>query len=148
MKSPDRNKQFISNIPRKLNTLGKATLLVGTKDAFSPVEFQIVDHKVHVQLVLGLQTCLDLKLIKRMYRYTVNSDIDNDDPNKLPKDYRDVFIGLGCLPGNYNIQLNADAKPVVHPPRKIPFAQRKKIKKELDRMVRDSVIPAVKDPTD
>ena len=136
--------KLVSYSGHKLNTLGKATLLVGTKDAFSPVEFQIVDHKV--QPVLGLQTCLDLKLIKRMY--TVNSDIDTDDPNKLLKDYKDVFEGLGCLPGEYNIQLNVDAKPVVHPPRKIPFAQRKKVKKELDRMVRDGVIQAVKEPTD
>ena len=129
----------------KLNTLGKATLLVGTKDAFSPVpEFQIVNHKV--QPALGLHTCLDLKLIKRTY--TVNSDIDTDDPNKLLKDYKDVFEGLDCLPGEYNIQLNADAKPVVHPPRKIPFAQRKKVKKKLYRMVRDGVIQAVKEPTD
>ena len=64
------------------------------------------------------------------------------------KDYKDIFEGLGCLPGENNIQLNVDAKPVVHPPRKIPFAQRKKVKKELDRMVRNGIIQAVKGLTD
>ena len=34
--------KLVSYAGRKLNTLGKATLLVGTKDVFSPVEFQIV----------------------------------------------------------------------------------------------------------
>ena len=132
--------KLISYSGHKLNTIGKATLLVGTKEKFSPVEFQVVDHQA--QPVLGLQTCLELQLIKRMY--TVNSD----DPNQLLNEYRDVFEGLGCLPGDYNIQLQDNAKPVIHPPRKIPFAQRSKVKKELDRMVRDGVIEPVNEPSD
>ena len=110
--------RLISYSGHKLNTIGKATLLVGTREKFTPVEFQVVDHKS--QPVLGLQTCLDLQLIKRMY--TVNTE----DPNQLLNEYKDVFEGLGCLPGDYNIQLQDDAKPVIHPPRKIPFGQRSK----------------------
>ena len=132
--------RLISYSGHKLNTIGKATLLVGTREKFTPVEFQVVDHKS--QPVLGLQTCLDLQLIKRMY--TVNTE----DPNHLLNEYKDVFEGLGCLPGDYNIQLQDDAKPVIHPPRKIPFAQRSKVKKELDRMVRDGVIEPVSEPSD
>ena len=48
----------------------------------------------------------------------------------------------------YNIQLQDDAKPVIHPPRKIPFAQRSKGKKELEQMVRDGVIEPVSEPSD
>ena len=55
----------------KLNTIGKATLLEGTREKFTPVEFQVVDHKSQTQ------TCLDLQLIKMMY--TVNTG----DPNQL-----------------------------------------------------------------
>ena len=132
--------KLISYSGHKLNTIGKATLLVGTKDKFSPVEFQVVDHKA--QPVLGLQSCLELQLIKRMY--TVNTE----DPNQLLHEYSDVFQGLGCLPGEYNIQLQDNSKPVIHPPRKIPFAQRNKVKKELNRMVKDGVIEAVKEPSD
>ena len=54
--------KLISYSGHKLNTTGKATLLVGIKDKFSPVEFQVVDHKA--QPVLGLQSCLELQLIK------------------------------------------------------------------------------------
>ena len=43
--------RLISHSGHKLNTIGKATLLVGTKEKFSPVEFQVVDHKS--QPVLG-----------------------------------------------------------------------------------------------
>lgn len=132
--------KLISYSGHKLNSMGKAILLVGTKNKFSPVEFQVVDHKA--QPVLGLQTCLDLQLIKRMY--TVNTE----DPKQLLAEYSDVFEGLGCLPGEYNIQLKENAKPVIHPPRKIPFAQRRKVKKELERMVKDGVIEEVKEPSD
>lgn len=51
--------KLISYSGYKLNTIGKASLLVGAKEKFSPVE--VVDHKA--QPVLGLQTCLDLQLI-------------------------------------------------------------------------------------
>lgn len=35
-----------------------------------------------------------------------------------------------------------------HQTRKLPFAQRSKVKKELDRMVRDGVIEPVNEPSD
>ena len=74
--------------------------------------------------------------------------MNTEDPYQLFNEYKDVFEGLGCLPGDYNIQLQDDAKPVIHPPRKIPFAQRSKVKKELERMVRDGVIEPVSEPSD
>ena len=58
--------------------------------------------------------------------YTVNTE----DPKQLLNEYKDVFEGLGCLPGDCNIQLQDNGKPVIHPPRKIPFAQRSKVKKK------------------
>ena len=103
----------------KVNTITKATLLVGAKEKFFPVEFQMADHKA--EPVLGLQTCLDLQLIKMMH--TANTE----DPNQLLNEYSDVFEGLGCLPGDYNIQLKDIVKPVIHHSRKIPFAQKSRM---------------------
>ena len=62
--------------------------------------------------------------------------MNTEGPNQLLNEYKDVFEGLRCLPGDYNIQLQDNAKPVIHPPKKIPFAQRSKVKKELERMVK------------
>ena len=66
-----------------MNTIGKATLLVGTREKFTHVEFHVVDNES--QPVLGLQTCLDLQLIKRIY--TVNTE----DPNQLLNEYKDYL---------------------------------------------------------
>ena len=75
--------QSFSYSGNKLNTIDKATLLLGTRGKFTPVEFQVVDNES--QPVLGLQTCLDLQLIKRIY--TVNTE----DPNQLLHEYKDYL---------------------------------------------------------
>ena len=65
----------------------------------------------------------------------------------LLKDYTDVFEGLGCLAGNYRIEIDPTVKPVVHPPRRVPCALREDVKDELTRMVGDEIIAPVTEPT-
>ena len=59
-------------------------------------------------------------------------------------EFNDVFIGQGCVSGEYSIQLNPEVQPVVHTARKIPVALREKA--ELDRMERLNVISKVDEP--
>ena len=65
----------------------------------------------------------------------------------LLRDYTDVFEGLGCLAGNYRIEIDPTVKPVVHPPRRVPCALREDVKDELTRMVGDGIIAPVTEPT-
>ena len=134
--------KLVSYSGHKLDSAGKATLLINTKNKYVPVEFEVV--KGNTTPVLGLKTCMELKLISRVY--TVNTGSENTEDILL--DYDDLFHGLGCLPGEYNIQLNDNAKPVVHPPRKVPYAMRSKVKAELERMESMNVIEKVTEPTD
>ena len=60
----------------------------------------------------------------------------------------DVIHGIGCLPGDYDIQLNKDVEPVVHPPRKVPVPKKETMKTELDQMVADKIVIPVTEPTD
>ena len=62
--------------------------------------------------------------------------------------FSDVFEGLGCLSTEYTIQPETDAKPVVHPPRKIPFAMKNKVKNKLSQLERMRVIEKVSEPTE
>lgn len=70
-------------------------------------------------------------------------------PLAIPKDYQDLFSGLGCLQGTYSIKVDENIQPVihVHPPRKIPIALRDTVKDELDRMERERVIVKQREPT-
>jgi len=47
------------------------------------------------------------------------------------KEYEDVFEGTGLLEGQYHLELDENAKPVVHPPRKVPVAIKERLHTEL-----------------
>ena len=61
--------------------------------------------------------------------------------------YADVFQGLGCLDGDYHIKIDPAVSPVVHPPRRVPFALKNKLKSELERMEKIDAITKVTEPT-
>ena len=72
----------------------------------------------------------------------------NQDVDEILKKYEDVFDGIGCLEGTYQIKIDPTVSPVVHPPRKIPFTQGEKVKEELDRMEKLGVIRKAEGPTE
>ena len=57
------------------------------------------------------------------------SEVGAATSEEILENFSDVFEGLGCLSTEYKIQLEKDAKPVVHPPRKILFAMKNKLKR-------------------
>ncbi len=72
---------------------------------------------------------------------------------KTPKEdmisrFSECFRGMGLFPGEYHIELKADAEPVIHPPRRVPFALHNKLENELKRMLDLDVIEKVDEPTD
>ena len=76
---------------------------------------------------LSLKACQDLALIKVVLAVNTESKSQTD---KLLHEFNDVFIGQGCVSGEYSIQLNPEVQPAVHAARKIPVALREKVKTE------------------
>ena len=66
----------------------------------------------------------------------------------LLEEYKDVFEGLGDLPGEYHIVTDSTVLPVVHPPRRVPAALRNQIKEKLDEMVASGILAPVTEPTE
>jgi len=125
---------------QRLNTCGKVTIDCQHKGKFCPVIFEVIDHDV--PNILGLTTCVELNLVQRL-------DSINTQSNDILDSYSDVFEGLGCITDAlYNIKIDKNAKPIVHPPRKVPVTLRPKIQKELKRMEELDVIEKVEEPTD
>ena len=87
-----------------------------------PVQFFVVTTRSSP--IIGLKACEKLNLIKRIYQLNKNYD-------ELLQRYDSTFGDLGCLPGEYHINIDPDVKPVVHPARRVPFALKAKIKAEL-----------------
>ena len=63
-------------------------------------------------------------------------------------EYADVFEGLGCLADPYHIEIDPAAKPVIHPPRKVPVTLREPLRKELARVVEEKILVPVSEATD
>ena len=105
-----------------LKSRGKLTLLCEHKNKYRPIEFEILDN---VTNVLGLKTCEEMRLVKR---------IETDTLSKYA-----YWFGLHhryCPPHSNRPRTRAC------PPRKVPVTIRSKVKEELQRMER------VHEPTD
>ncbi len=76
------------------------------------------------------------------------SDDKHLDKQTVLSEYTDVFKGIGTFSGKCTIQIDPSAKPVVHPPRRVPVALRDRLKQELDRMEEQSIIAKVTEPTE
>lgn len=125
-----------------IQVLGKCRLKCICKDKQYIVKFIVAD--VTSPPVLGKKSCDEMNLVKRVLAVSLNSAISGN----VLDEYPEVFEGVGCLPCEYRIKLAADARPVVHAPRKLPIALRDSVKRKLDEMLDQGVIAKVEGPTD
>ena len=63
------------------------------------------------------------------------------------QEYKDVFTGLGKLPGQYHIETNPNVKPVQNNPRRIPIPVKYELKQKINELERMGVIAKVTEPT-
>ena len=101
--------------------------------------------------LLSYQACMDLGLISindsdDMFFPTPRVGSKTVAPDLL-EEFKDVFEGLGDLPGEYHIATDDTVRSVVHPPRRVPVALREQIKSKLDEMVESDVIAPVNERT-
>ena len=64
------------------------------------------------------------------------------------KRFKDVFEGVGKLPGNLHIQIDDTATPVKMATRSVPEALRQEVKTEIDQLVKDGILKPVSEPTE
>ena len=121
----------------------------GYQSSWSTCEFYIADTPGPV--IFGLPTCTALGLVKlncAVEAETSSSEQMIRSLDDLQRTYPDRFTGIGKFATAQKLTLNADATPVLHPPRRAPVQLRDEIKAELDCMVSLEVIRPVAEPTD
>ena len=96
--------------------------------------------------VMGLRTAMAFKLVDPNSQ--AHLQINGITLDNLIDTHKDVFEGLGAYPDQYHITLEKDAKPVIHPPRRVPPALHKQLKEKLDSMMDEGVIAPVDQPTE
>ena len=117
---------------------GMVTIPCFYKEKVYRLDFTLVNIKAVPVLSLG--TCLALGLVKRLDEIKKQSIMDQ---------YPSVFEPtVGKLKGvKYRIRVNENISPVVNAPRRVPFAIRKRLKAELDKMTEQGIITKVTKPT-
>ena len=69
--------------------------------------------------------------------------VNTTQPMDMIDQYKDVFEGLGCLEGDYHIELDSSVSPVQHVPRRVPVALKEQLKVKLDSLVSQGIITPV-----
>ena len=96
---------------------GTCTMKIKHNDKMIDVKFFVVAVE-KAQPLIGLQTCRDIELIS--INNNVSAVIAKE--TEILDKYQDVFAGLGLVHREFHIELHDDAKPTIHPPRKIPLS--------------------------
>ena len=108
--------------------------------------FYVVD--TESPAILGLPSSKKMKLVSVNCAMTQNGLGPIKDKYDLQARFPDRFTGIGKFPGTFHITLQQDARPVVHPPRKLPIHLKDELEEKLHRMEKIGVIKKVTDPTD
>ena len=138
MKPTTTRLKFYNN--NTIRALGECTLHCQYKKSSYHIHFNIISGTQ--KPLLSARTCQAMGLITVN---TINHIKDLEDP--LIKQYEDVFQGMGCLPGDYHIDVNPTVPPVQHLPRRVPLPLKDRLKEKIEELEHKGVIKQVNEPT-
>ena len=111
------------------------------------LEFELLETK-HPTL-LSLDTCLNLQLLSYEAESVCMAEATQSlTKETILKDYKDLFSGIGALPGVYDIELDDSVPPVQNRPCRIPHTMRAAVQEKLQTMEKDGWIAKVDTPTE
>lgn len=84
------------------HTPGKTSLTCQYKGPEYQIDFEIIQKEAPA--ILGGETSAKLKIVKRLYSLGKKTE-------EVPKEYKHLFTGLGCLPGEHTIKQDPEVKP-------------------------------------
>lgn len=125
---------------KPIPTKGVCRVTLPSKDQKVNVLFVLVEG--NWQAILGLKTCDQLGLIKRVHV------IDTDKVETAPQNtaattsrpkhtvwVKNVFKDIGRLPGKYKIRLKKNAEPDIHQARTVPVALKQRLREKLYSLI-------------
>ena len=133
---PDLNLKLSAYNKSEIPVIGKCSLTLEHKSELFNVSFLVADAKSVP--ILGLESCENLKLIKRIYSVELKE-------NLFLSEFSDCFGEIGTLNKTHHIENKENFTPVVTSVRRIPHSLKPKVEKELKRM---DIIEPVDEPTD
>ena len=111
-------------------------------------------HMLNVKIISGSQqpllsgeTCTGIGLITVHVVNSINMSQASMPLDVLTK-YKDVFEGLGCLPGEYHLEVDPSCRPVKHTPRRVAVPLKAELKAHIAELEKIQVLKKVTQPTD
>lgn len=131
-----------------MRTVGKIRWLCKFKETMLELCFQVVDLGERTQRpLLSLRSSEQLGLINtQLCNFTSGEKQLTEE--SIKQDFKDVFQGLGSLPGVYKVEMNEQIRPVQHQPRRFPIAKKERICEKIKDMEREGILEKVTWPTD
>ena len=68
--------------------------------------------------------------------------------DEISATYSDILKGLGCMEGALHLEVDKSVAPAIMPPRRVPLTLKDRLKEELTRLEKESVIVRKEEPTD
>ena len=155
------NTAIISYGGTSIPILGKVHLCVWRGHFRCLLDCNLVDSK-KVRPILGRKVCLGMNIIQYLDNDQLNRpqefdgevytlDVPASSPasaDQLIKSFPRVFAdGMGALAGEYHMVLDESARPVQHPPRRVPVAIRERLRETLEDLEKREIIARVTTPT-
>ena len=108
------------------------------------LRFYVVEEDVKI---IGRDACENLGLVQRLEVNTVKSILFHS-KDQLVNEYKEVFSGIGCYDGEYEIKIDPTVTPKIQPSRVVPFSRRSRLKEMLGKLQNQGIISPVHEPTD
>lgn len=137
----------------KIIPFGVVTVEVESGSNISLVDFVVVKSPKATP-ILGLQSCVELNLIKRIdhvdktYNNEKSKLSEEKSKQTIFEQNKDAFEGLGCFPDVCSIKLKPDAKPSICPARRIPIKIKERFQEKLKSLESEGIITKVEEPVD
>ena len=117
------------------------------------VQFVVIDEDYTP--LLGSTSAQEMGLITVQHENILNvnetvvkTDCQGLTMEEVTASYSDVFKGLGCMEGALHLEVDMTVAPAIMPPRRVPLTLKNRLKDELTRLEKASVIIKEEEPTD
>lgn len=146
----------------QLPVIGQVMLKVWRDNTKCILTCKLVDSD-DIRPIIGRKACIGMNIIKYTDNDAINKPQSGEatvykiceatDQGEMTKEgilqrFPHVFAeNVGQLEGEYHVKVDASVESVQHAPRRVPVALRKRLKTELEKMVKQDILAPVTTPT-
>ncbi len=112
------------------------------------LRFKIVDGDQPPLLSLATSLMMGLIQLGESLNKAEVQQLATEKPEAIIEEYKEVFQGLGSLPGKYHIEVDDTVRPVQHTPRRVPVPLKEQLRSKIEDLEKQGIIIKEDQPTE